>query len=388
VLGVGAASELRLLRARPVVWVGDVSYSLYLWHWPLIVLAHALWPASGWVAPVAAACAVLPAWLSYRYVENPIRFSAALPGRRTAALAAICVAASLAAAAGLVGVDRAIAGTATMQSWRHSQERHADYLRGCDGASPADDSARARCTWTASDARGTIVLFGDSNAGHFTEPVVRAGNQAGYDVTVATAASCPPIGVAVTRERGEVRGCTGFVSGSMRWLERTRPSLVVLAARTDWYLTTPTTSLAGAHDAAGKARLWERSLRRTLARLNGARIPVVVVHPVPELPRAPARCAVVRILAETCESSVALAVADARRRLAVDVEAAAAAASRSSWTLDFAGVICRGGRCETARDGIVQYRDSIHLTVDGSLRLTAGFARVISAHARRDLPTS
>ena len=82
-----------------------------------------------------------------------------------------------------------------------------------------------------------------------------------------------------------------------------------------------------------------------------------------------------------------LAVADARRRLAVDIEAAAAAASRSSWTLDFADAICRGGRCETARDGIVQYRDSIHLTVDGSLRLTSGFARAIAARARRDPPT-
>jgi peptidoglycan/LPS O-acetylase OafA/YrhL len=387
VLGAGAAAELRALRARPVVWVGDVSYSLYLWHWPLIVLAHALWPASGWIAPAAAACAVLPAWLSYRYVENPIRFGMALPGRRTAALAAVCVAASLAAAAGLVGVDRAIAGTATMQSWRHSQERHADYLRGCDGASPADAATRARCTWTASEARGTIVLFGDSNAGHFTEPVVRAGNRAGYDVTVATAASCPPIGVGVTRERGEVPGCTSFVSGSMRWLERTRPSLVFLAARTDWYIATATTALAGAYDADAKARLWERSLRRTLARLNEARIPVVVVHPVPELPRAPARCAVVRILVETCESSVPLAVADARRRRAVDIETVIAAASRASWTLDFARAICRDGRCETARDGIVQYRDSIHLTVDGSLRLTSGFARAISAHARRDPPT-
>jgi hypothetical protein len=330
---------------------------------------------------------VLPAWLSYRYVENPFRSNVTLAGRRTVALAAVCVAVPLAAAGGLVGVDRAIAGTGTMQSWQRSQERHADYLRGCDFASLADAAKRARCTWTVEAARGTIVLFGDSNAGHFTEPVVRAGNRAGYDVTVATASSCPPIGIGVTTERGDVRGCTEFVAESMGWLIRTRPSLVVLAARTDWYVATPSTALAGIRDADAKAELWGRSLRRTLARLNGARIPVVVVHPVPELPRAPARCAVVRILAETCESSVPLAVADARRSRAVEIEAAAAAATRSSWTLDFARVICRDGRCETARDGIVQYRDSLHLTIDGSLRLTTGFARAISAHARRD-PTT
>src|SRR5580765_4339515 len=76
-MAAGAAPEnmcSALLAVRPLTWIGDRSYSWYLWHWPLIVFARGLAPGSGWVAPVAAAISLVPASLSYRYVENPIRY--------------------------------------------------------------------------------------------------------------------------------------------------------------------------------------------------------------------------------------------------------------------------------------------------------------------------
>src|SRR5581483_10650388 len=81
----------RVLGARPLTWLGDLSYSLYLWHWPLIVFAGALAPGVRWAAPAAAAASIVPAWLSYRFVENPIRRSPRVQGRRALAIAAACV---------------------------------------------------------------------------------------------------------------------------------------------------------------------------------------------------------------------------------------------------------------------------------------------------------
>jgi peptidoglycan/LPS O-acetylase OafA/YrhL len=77
-LGGGAAAASwgpqRLLGVAPVRWVGDRSYSYYLWHWPALILVAAVWrPPSGWSGLLVAAGALVLSDLSYRFVENPFR---------------------------------------------------------------------------------------------------------------------------------------------------------------------------------------------------------------------------------------------------------------------------------------------------------------------------
>ena len=77
----GSAGPVAVLGVRPLQWVGRLSYSLYLWHWPFIaVAAHLAGVGRGGPAslPVhwgllAVLVSVLPAWLSFRYVEEPVR---------------------------------------------------------------------------------------------------------------------------------------------------------------------------------------------------------------------------------------------------------------------------------------------------------------------------
>jgi len=61
----------RLISVRPMVWVGDISYSLYLWHWPLLVYAHMAFGLSVAVTAAAVVLAFILAGLSRRYVEEP-----------------------------------------------------------------------------------------------------------------------------------------------------------------------------------------------------------------------------------------------------------------------------------------------------------------------------
>ena len=84
---------VRLLGTRPMVWVGGLSYSIYLWHWPVIVLGE--WSADAvgatlpsWGKLALAVVAVVPAWLSWRYVETPIHHGPWLRDRPRALLAA------------------------------------------------------------------------------------------------------------------------------------------------------------------------------------------------------------------------------------------------------------------------------------------------------------
>ncbi len=55
----------------PLVRVGDISYSLYLWHWPLLVFARFVFPDASWVIVLALVLSVIMAWLSWRYIETP-----------------------------------------------------------------------------------------------------------------------------------------------------------------------------------------------------------------------------------------------------------------------------------------------------------------------------
>ncbi|HVL22195.1 MAG TPA: acyltransferase, partial [Amaricoccus sp.] len=104
-----AASSL--LGAPPVVFLGVISYSLYVWHWPLLVFARRLWGdldpigTLGWLAAT-----VLVATLSWYFVEQPLRYPTGPIRTRLAMLAAsLAGVASIAALAAVVAADGIVA---------------------------------------------------------------------------------------------------------------------------------------------------------------------------------------------------------------------------------------------------------------------------------------
>ena len=397
-LAGGTASRggaARILSTRPAVWIGDLSYSWYLWHWPLIVFAAALWPNSGWAPPTLAALSLIPAWLSYRYVENPIRFSSRISGRAVLALAATCVFVSIAACLGLAESREAFAVTSTFKSYERSQISHMDLQLGCDDVRPLGQRTAPACTIRVPESRGRVVLIGDSNAGHFSEPVVRAANRAGFDVSIVTLNGCPFVDLwksVARRDLSSIPGaskdlCRRFYSGSLKALVRLRPSLVITAARTDNYFAQPSVGLGRSRDAitylaSAKARLWYQGLASTLRRLNDAGIPVVVAHPVPVQPVSASTCAVIRILTASCTISVSRTKVDESLRRAISAENRAIATVTTAWAIDFENQLCDRDRCEGMRGGTPLYRDRNHLSVDGALSLTDPFYKAIAAHAR------
>nr|WP_258544967.1 acyltransferase [Micromonospora provocatoris] len=65
-----------VLGTRPFQWIGDLSYSLYLWHWPMLVVAAAHFGDLSLTEGLLVALAsVIPAWITFRLVENPLRYS-------------------------------------------------------------------------------------------------------------------------------------------------------------------------------------------------------------------------------------------------------------------------------------------------------------------------
>lgn len=102
-----AWSPLRWMKVRAVQWTGDVSYSIYLWHWPLLILAPFLLDRglSNLDKVVLIALTLILAALSKRYVEDPVRSGEFLARARPRKTAVVMVAATLPV---LVGVGLAL----------------------------------------------------------------------------------------------------------------------------------------------------------------------------------------------------------------------------------------------------------------------------------------
>lgn len=373
----------RGLALRPAQFLGDLSYSWYLWHWPFIVFAVALWPTTNNIAVAAAAISLAPAWLSYRFVESPIRFAPRATTRRTLALASACIMLPIMAAVALVGANRVLTETDSISEYNYAMRLHADVIEGCDNEEPLGDRDQPECTWRAEGSSREAVLIGDSNAGQFTEAFVDAAIGHGTDATVATNRGCPFVDLVIVQDGNQNDSdlCRSFVQGSIEDLIQSRPNLVVIASASDLYIRDPVFELRDPSDgewsrtADSKAEVWADGLARVIEPLVAQGIEVVVIHPIPKFYGwDPRKCAAVHVLVESqvCAPTAALDTIDQYRNLAIAAESSAAG-STGVTTLDVSDIICPSGICATNRQGQWVWRDGLHITVQASTQLAPRF---------------
>ncbi|WP_225780884.1 acyltransferase family protein [Xenophilus sp. Marseille-Q4582] len=192
--GPGAWLNTHVLGSRPFVWMGLISYPLYLWHWPLLAYARVLEEGVDPPRAVrfgAVGVAVLLAWLSYRFVEKPLRHRhgwpvmAALAGGMgvLALLGAAIWAQKLPARISDPGVQQLVAAGS---DWAYPDgmkpfEVHGQVFQRVDGSG---------------DGRGTVLLIGDSHVEqHGPRATELARTQPGHlsRLVFATRGACPPI---------------------------------------------------------------------------------------------------------------------------------------------------------------------------------------------------
>jgi peptidoglycan/LPS O-acetylase OafA/YrhL len=373
--GVGGEHPVgSLLAHRVPVALGDVSYGWYLFHWPLIVFVEA--NTTSVVAVVAAALAALGlAFAARGPIEDRFRHDTSLRGRRLGGLVAACVAVPVLIGLVVVAADDA---------WRideledtravhvDSAECNARLVDGVDVGSPA-------CTWEAEQSRGRIVLIGDSHASMWSEPLIAAGNDLGYDVSIATMSGCPPL-TGITRREGEApdEECRRFVDSTLDRIEQLGPTLVVLGSGSIG-ATSPDSDADFKADGGAwstgpesAAQVWEAGLRRTTAQLQRAGIPTMILHDVPYHEVTTATCGRLLFLLRPagCASERRLDQIDRERTLSQEVEDRVEAESTDVVTVDPVPWLCRDRTCSTYLDGVWMYRDGDHLSVAGATSLT------------------
>lgn len=217
----------RVLGLPAMQRIGDVSYSWYLWHWPFVVLTtSAVQDDAIWIKVLATLAAFGAAVATYRWVENPIRFSSAMKSwRRTAA---VTVAIGIVVGGLTVGVRTGVGAVLAREPYATAVEAGVSAPPyGCTENIETTSGVDV-CMLGDVDAKTTVVLLGDSHAGQWIPAFDAAATDAGLRLAVRWRHGCPAAEVNVYQpsERGP---CAHFQAESVGVVDDLRPAAVVVS---------------------------------------------------------------------------------------------------------------------------------------------------------------
>lgn len=377
----------RFLASGPMVAIGDRSYSIYLWHWPFIVLGHRLWPDVSFVPVIAAAVSFGPAYVSYRWVEQPIRAMPHRGGWFFVRLVAVVLVPPLALAGSLGLASRNGFWSATVQSYQAAiQPAHAGAEAGCTQQAWQHPS---RCTWNAEAGGTPVYLVGDSNADHFSEGLIAASESTGRPVVGLSEDGCSYLSVSLDlgdAARNDV--CGRYAADTEAHLKTAEPGLVVIANSNVWFGNSRPEAIGPLGEPPertpeGKLAALSSGLVQSVGSLREVGHDVLIVQAVPHWGDHSGAldwgaCSVVDIVTVGCVATMPMADVTARQGAVADVVEAAADQSGAR-TLDLSEQVCPGGTCSSvAPDGLVRYRDGTHITVPQSQALAGSFATAMA----------
>ena len=353
----------RVLSHRAVVWVGLISFPLYLWHWPMLsflrILTAVTPPASTRAAAVIVSVAL--AWLTYKIVETPFRFGA--QGARKVAI--LCAAA---VAIGFGGYRTfafsGVPGRITIADAANERRIRGWDRRLLDDAGPNDCSGTLAEIITYSFCSSTgapnVAIVGDSHAGHLFWGFTHSDDPYFREALLIGAGSCPP---ALGFENRI--GCTKALNAAFERVNQS-PAIqyVLLGAYYDLFATV---------DDPRAKELFQGYVK-TFKTLEAAGKRVVFVRDPPTLAFDPEICISrrpVEVAYPTIFRKPAFCTAtrdhDRKSHAAYDqFVGALAQAAPEVLFYDPAGALCDGGVCRMFDQGRLLYGDFNHLSIYGS----------------------
>lgn len=354
---------------RAMVWLGKISYPIYLWHWPLIAFAR-IW-TGGEVGPPARwaliALAVVLSQLTYVYVERPIRFGERRG--RNAALAALAMAGV--AAVGITAYARGgllFPNGSLVKIVNAGDIGSPEYARAEEAASRPCFAAlfppfqhgvvgALVCRQTIEGEPPEIAFIGDSHADHLFPGVAAA--LPGRNIGVYFASAMPSLDGPL------------FASVFRAVAAEPRVKTVVLAA----FWSDRVRRLPPGAD-------FQAEMRDLIGFLGASGKTVYVIDDVPSFAFRPSRCKYSGRAGVAALCDEAIGAFDQQLSTFAPRLKAATAAVPGARFVDLGRGLCAATRCSMAADGKVLYRDGNHLNINGSMRIgarlvetTAGFSR-------------
>jgi peptidoglycan/LPS O-acetylase OafA/YrhL len=381
----------RLLGLRPVQFLGDISYAVYLWHWPLFILAPFALGAQVHTRTkvVLVMLTILAAWLTKLGIEDPVRSSPLLARRRARW--------TFGAAAAGTGVVLAVTfwGAAYVQAQIQKDERTSQLILAsrpsCFGAAARDprhpcsnrklkfavvptpiaaaDRPNSPCTFVQrrpfnvcafgvpqSKATGTIALVGDSHASHWRAALEVVARKHGWYGLSITRSGCPFSRTVKVLRVPLFSKCIQWNHQLPHWFaSHPRVSTVFVVQESGQKWVVPHGQSEYGAEVNGFTRAW-KTLPESVKH-------VVVIHDTPKDRDGTASC-VERALGRHKQAGLACKVP---RGVAVDPDAEATAAAhahmRRVQLVDLNRFLCDRLWCYPVIGGALVHKDQHHMTV-------------------------
>ncbi|RWO69894.1 MAG: acyltransferase [Mesorhizobium sp.] len=390
---LGPAAALSL---PPLQWIGTLSYSLYLWHWPVIVYAGMLAPELS--VPQRLGCGVLALALSvltYHLIEDPARRGAWMAVGARAFPKAIPGAKPLRAFPGLVLVPALMltgTGVAVAYANAHLATRNiGPEQRGIEQAVERPSIARAvdkncladfqtvtpkPCMFGPADATRTIVLFGDSHADQWSTPLIEAARRNDTKIITYLKSSCRASRLSTfnTVLKRDYTECDAWREQAISEIIRHKPRLVVIS---EFSIGNLIRDLPAAERTAEVAR-WQAGLRSTLQAFSRAGVETAVIRDTPINASFAGSC-VARTLwwreapSPHCDTPRAEAANDSTAA----AERAVVTSVPDTRYIDLTNQFCGPTTCHVVISGKLAFRDRHHLAT--------GFAETLAGPLERAL---
>jgi len=396
-------SSPTVLDSRILINFGSLSYSWYLWHWPVIVFAVSLFGGSLWISVAAAFVSLIPSWLSLKFIEGPnldIEWAAL---RNKAAPFLVWLVPPLIFGSLLVFLSNNL--------WFNSELRDLAFQSNpqllsvnCTEAIADFDIGSEVCTWPSSREGAPVYLLGDSVAAQYANAVHSITENSNRQLTVATHPACPYMGVKLYVFNGNESSadveCQKANTEFTKILLEAPPGLVILSSSfVPFYSGEHAIGVNDQIPAAtvtGKAGVLEVGLKELIHELEDYGHQVVVIQSTPEFFSRevtfstedhwrPNRCVgfSLRNVNEMCGTTRTIEHLDGYQSSSREAVLNAIESSKAQ-VVDPRDILCINGECPTNLGSSWIFRDGVHLSQNGVKLMLAELEKIIRG-GRSDL---
>ena len=331
--------------SRLFQWLGEISYPLYLWHWPLLVLpsTYLARPLEIYERVLAIIATILLADLTHRFIEEPFR------SRKIASVIVYKKSAYVTAISVFMGVlimfsnsDRIdVSGVNGSVSLAQIKARPQVYDDGCHANYAQTQSAK--CEYGNLDSKKVMVLYGDSHAAQWFPALLEIANRSGYKLISLTKSACPAVDTKRNDQGGfKMSRCAQWRENTTKRIREIQPDVLIMSSFQ--YFAQPP-------QFKDRNAWWDDGQRRLLQAVKTASPQLIYVtdtpHPTRDIPACLTNNSISKC--NTSERSQNLSIQGFK-------------------VIDPNPWLC-SNVCPAVKDGVVAYRDASHISVDMSIAL-------------------